>query len=693
MSGRTPTNSYSTASRVPGSGEHTAPHDFPGGALGRRVALAGAGLLVLVHGINAFVGGPSLVAATTFWLLGAGIVSAVIARAARTEADRGVWVLAAITFTAWLVGSAYYAGLDRGADSLSSFLEGDLVLLCFGAAAALALERLVTARVASFQPTILLDGAIVALATSALGAALMSGTLSRVTVEAHPGALKLAYPIGALLFLSLAVWVVALSDWRPDRFWSMLMGGLGLLTLASTAFVFAAARGTYSPGGPLDTVWLGGSLVLAMAAWQPETALEVRLDALKRVGVTSFFAFTALALLVMAQFANVSTLAVCFAAAAVGGVIARATVAFKENLQLFADARQEAQTDPLTGLGNRRKLMKDLRREIERASVESPRVLVIFDLDGFKGYNDTFGHPAGDALLTRLGANLGRVIRPYGSGYRLGGDEFCVLVVTGASSAKTIISLAAGALSEQGEGFTVRSSHGAVILPHEARDATAALRVADQRMYARKEDRHASATRQARDILLQVLHERQPGLGERLKDVAALATGVGTRLEMSAEQLDEVGRAAELHDVGKMAIPDQVLLKPGPLTDEEWSFVRQHTIIGERILSVAPAMLPVAALVRASHERFDGSGYPDGLAGEAIPLGARIIAVCDAFHAMTSPRPYRPALAVADALAELQACAGTQFDPRVVAAFCEEVARTAAFTAAASRQAIVSASG
>src|SRR5439155_16231553 len=119
--------------------------------------------------------------------------------------------------------------------------------------------------------------------------------------------------------------------------------------------------------------------------------------------------------------------------------------------------RVQAQTDSLTGLGNRRKLLADLRAELKLASVESPRVLVIFDLDGFKLYNDTYGHPAGDALLMRLGANLGRAIHGYGNAYRLGGDEFCVLVVTGASGAKTIIALAAAALSEKGEGFAVRS--------------------------------------------------------------------------------------------------------------------------------------------------------------------------------------------------------------------------------------------
>jgi diguanylate cyclase (GGDEF)-like protein len=647
---------------------------FPGGKNGARVALGLAALLLLVHGVNALAVGSSVVASEVFWPLGVGVVAVVIARALLVRAEREVWVPAAIAFSAWFAGSAYYAGSDRTFETLSSFVGGDLILLSFGTFAALALGRLVHARVDTFTPTILLDGLVIAVATAALGAALMAETLSRLTVEAHPGVMKLAYPIGALLFLSFSVWMVWLTDWKPDRFWTLLMTGLGFFTLASTAFVLAAARGTYSAGGPLDTLWLAGGVLLAIAAWQPEgEELQVKLHALKRIGVTSLAALTALSFLVLAQFAQVTTMAICFAAAAVAGVIARAAVSFKENVQLFADARVQAQTDSLTGIGNRRKLLADLRHELRLASVESPRVLVIFDLDGFKRYNDTFGHPAGDALLMRLGANLGRAIHGYGNAYRLGGDEFCVLVVTGASSAKTIISLAAGALSEKGEGFNVRASHGAVILPHEARDATVALRIADQRMYSQKEDRRSSTRRQARDVLLQVLLEREPGFDDQLNGVSKLALGVATRLKLEGEERDEVVRAAELHDVGKMAIPDVVLRKPGPLNEEEWAFVRQHTIIGERILSAAPALLPIAKLVRASHEHYDGSGYPDGLAGDAIPLGARIVAVCDAFNAMTSVRPYRPAIPPEHALAELRACAGTQFDPDVVAAFCEEI--------------------
>ena len=130
-----------------------------------------------------------------------------------------------------------------------------------------------------------------------------------------------------------------------------------------------------------------------------------------------------------------------------------------------------------------------------------------------------------------------------------------------------------------------------------------------------------------------------------------------------------VRQAAELHDVGKVAIPDAILDKTGPLTENEWTFIRRHTLIGERIIGAAPALGRIATLVRSTHENIDGSGYPDGLSGPDIPLGSRIISVCDAFHAMTTERPYRPAVSQEEALDELSRCAGRQFDPMVVAAF------------------------
>jgi PAS domain S-box-containing protein/diguanylate cyclase (GGDEF)-like protein len=330
----------------------------------------------------------------------------------------------------------------------------------------------------------------------------------------------------------------------------------------------------------------------------------------------------------------------------------------------------QALHDSLTGLANRRKLLADLEREIPEASRESPALLILFDLDGFKAYNDTFGHPAGDVLLTRLGHALDAAVEGRGNAYRMGGDEFCVLVPLNGDSVVGMGEQAATALSEHGEGFTITASYGSVLLPTEATTSAAALRLADQRMYARKSvGSRASAGRQSADVLLRVLSERDPDLGLHLDEVTELCEDVARRLGLPDDQMTPLLQAASLHDVGKAAVPDQILSKPAPLNDEEWEFMRRHPVIGERILSAAPALTYVARLVRHSHERFDGRGYPDGLTGEDVPLGARIIAVCDAFDAMTSNRPYRTAMSEEGALTELRRCAGEQFDPLVVEAF------------------------
>jgi diguanylate cyclase (GGDEF)-like protein len=329
--------------------------------------------------------------------------------------------------------------------------------------------------------------------------------------------------------------------------------------------------------------------------------------------------------------------------------------------------------DRLTGLGNRRRLELDLEALIPKASETEPILLALLDLEGFKTYNDSFGRTAGDALLSRLGKNLAHAVEGRGTAYRMGGDEFCVVVRVGADGQAPVLADAAAALSERGDGFAIASDQGTVLLPKEAGDVAAALRIADQRLYAGKASDTRSAGRQSADVLLQALYERSPELGSHLHDVALTAKEVGKRLGMSGEELDQIAQAAELHDVGKMAIPDAILKKPGPLDHEEWEFIRGHTIIGERIVSAAPALAPVAKLIRSSHERFNGTGYPDSLKGDEIPLGARVVAVCDAYDAMIGPRPYRLGLSKEDAISELRRCAGAQFDPVVVDVFCQVV--------------------
>jgi diguanylate cyclase (GGDEF)-like protein len=339
-----------------------------------------------------------------------------------------------------------------------------------------------------------------------------------------------------------------------------------------------------------------------------------------------------------------------------------------ENERLLERTRYEADTDALTGLPNRRSLMRDLARHLGEES--GSLMLALFDLDGFKEYNDTFGHPTGDALLARMGDRLRRALEGRATAYRMGGDEFCVLAAGDPRSAPEIALIAAQALSEKGEAFSIGCSYGTAYLPEDAGSARDALRIADDRMYENKSAR-ASASRQSTDVLVMALAERSPGLGEHLSEVATLASRTAERMGLPEPEVRRVKLAAELHDVGKVAIPDTILLKPGPLDDEEWEFMRRHTVIGERIVGAAPCLAPAAELVRSSHERHDGRGYPDHLAGDRIPLGASIIAVCDAFEAMTSTRPYSDAISVVEAVAELRRCSGAQFNPTVVEVFCE----------------------
>src|SRR5436190_1670101 len=286
-------------------------------------------------------------------------------------------------------------------------------------------------------------------------------------------------------------------------------------------------------------------------------------------------------------------------------------------------------------------------------------VLAVFELVGFQPYHDNFGALAGEAMLERLHQRLAEAVRAWGRAYRLEHDGFAVLATVGERGPDAIVATADAALAEHGGAFRISSVHGMALVPSEAEGPDAALRLADQRLYAAR----------TRDALIAALEQARPELARHMRAVAALARQTGVALRIDSEALDELVRAAALHDVGKIAVPDEILDKSGPLTDRDWAFLRRHTVVGERILGAAAPLGPVAQLMRCSHERWDGGGYPDGLRGVEIPVGARVIAVCDAYDTMVSERHYSSALEAQAAVAELRRSAGRQFNPRVVEAF------------------------
>jgi diguanylate cyclase (GGDEF)-like protein len=592
------------------------------------------------------------------------------ARALLVERNRSGWLALAVALTAWGAGDTYYTHVFGNDPNPPAPSIADIGYLGFFPFAYAGFILLVRTRVPKLTPAVWLDGITAVFAVGALGAAVVfQAVLQSTTGSAAAVATNLAYPLGDVILIALVVGAFSLMSWRPGRAWLVLGAGLAVNSIGDSIYLFEVAHRTYQPGALLDATWPVAMALLANAAWVAEgrrPAIDAEGRALQLIPASCVA--VAIGVFVYDHFSRVNALALSLAIVTVTAVVVRLGLTFRENKRLFELTRNEAVTDALTGLSNRRRLVADLDRVLAEATSDEPWLLLLFDLDGFKRYNDTFGHPAGDALLHRLGTKLGAVPPSAGNAYRLGGDEFCLLAPATIIPAAELIDAAVAALSEQGEGFAIGTSFGAVFIPVDAISASEALSEADARLYAHKHQKSARRDR-AHEVLLQALYERDAELKGHTSSVATLSVEIGRRLGVSDAELEELELAAQLHDIGKIAVPDDVLHKPGPLTDSDWNLIRQHTIVGQRILSASPALRRVGEIVRATHERWDGTGYPDQLAAQEIPFAARLIAVCDAFDAMTSTRAYRPPLTVAEAILELERCSGMQFEPALVAAF------------------------
>jgi diguanylate cyclase (GGDEF)-like protein len=384
------------------------------------------------------------------------------------------------------------------------------------------------------------------------------------------------------------------------------------------------------------------------------------------------------------------------ATALVGPLVAIAL--YQRSVHSALKAMRLALTDPLTGLGNHRHFHERLQHDLDRAQGEGfPLTLVLLDIDNFKQWNDRFGHPTGDRILAQVAARL----RQGGESFRLGGDEFALLLprrdeLEGLSIARSVIERVSETEIEAGGSLSM--SAGVASYPQHGVERDELVRVADTALYAAKEQRKNTARVYRPDVIeLDELRRlaQGPDRAARLRTAASLAhavdardayTGshsymvgelaarVATRMGLDAEVIELTRLAGSLHDLGKLAIPEEILRKPGPLNEAERLVLERHPQIGYRMLD-SLGVEPVATWVLHHHERWDGNGYPDRKAGTDIPLGARILFVADAYDAMTTDRVYRGRLSHERAIAELERCAGTQFDPRVVAAFTAEFDR------------------
>jgi len=375
-----------------------------------------------------------------------------------------------------------------------------------------------------------------------------------------------------------------------------------------------------------------------------------------------------------------------------------------ENSRLYAEAEEKARADELTGLLNRRSLNELMATEINRHSrYGGVFSLIILDLDGFKAFNDNYGHPAGDKLLKEIGSVLKATIRDTDQAFRYGGDEFAVLLPNTPIDATSQVAdriRRQVALKTKAGHIAITASLGLASWPADGVTSVEIVAAADTALYRAKRE-GGDRTHCASGTLLELEDTSLDSIdskdGDTVSAIFALAETVdakehytdshwrrvkefavllATGAELDPEEIHKLETSALLHDIGKISISEKILNKPTPLTAREWEIVKMHPQVGVNIASRAPELAPCLPGILHHHERYDGTGYPIGLKGEEIPLEARILAIADAFAAMTTVRSYSNALSTEDALEELKRCANTQFDPNLVEIFHKVILST-----------------
>ena len=465
------------------------------------------------------------------------------------------------------------------------------------------------------------------------------------------------------------------------------------LTGALAGWVLSQIHESSSPGSVLFRVFVTAVILFTVNLLLVSAAIAAsgsELGYVKLVGSNArsliipftLMASTALILVVLWQRTP-------FLIAALVGPLAALSL-YQRSTHRALKAMRLALTDPLTGLGNHRSFQERLQRELTRAEVSRGLVsLCLLDIDDFKRINDQHGHPAGDRVLSQVSARL----RQGGEAFRLGGDEFALLLpgvddATALGIARSIVKRIGD--WSIGEFGAITVSAGVATFPQHGSERDALIRLADGALYWAKEHgknqvrlagavdlaEFEAATGGAERVsrfraaaaLARAVDSRDVYTGSHSERVAAIAGAIAEQLELPAAETELVRLAGGLHDLGKLAIPEELLQKPDTLTSAERLVIQRHPQIGHRMLE-SLGVDPIADWVLHHHERWDGTGYPDGLGGEDIPLGSRIIFVAEVFDAMTYGRLYRAPLSREEALTEIERFSGTQFDPQVVRAF------------------------
>ncbi|HEX5984717.1 MAG TPA: GGDEF domain-containing protein [Solirubrobacterales bacterium] len=422
---------------------------------------------------------------------------ACLIRARRGGPERGAWIAIAASIFAWGAGEIWWTLYIEGNADAPYPSPADIGYLAFYPLAILGLYLLVRARARELDRRLWMDGVIAALGTGAVGAALLFEFVAdRTEGSAIEVATTLAYPFGDVLLVSLIVGIIALTRWRPGRTWTLLLGGLAVMAVADVAFTLQNYDATLPGGDWVEPIYLFSAVLLGAEAWQPD-AEPIRPDACfdgwREMVVPGIVAAAMIVLGILQYLHSSSALTTILWSMTMLAVIGRLALSLRENQRLLEQVR----TDPLTGLGSQARWQMDLERL--EGGPDSALTVVLLDLNGFKRYNDTFGHPAGDKMLGMLGQRLKAAVKSEATAYRLGGDEFLVLVEggivgLGLEARDAIAVRAAEALTSRGRGFDLSASWGIASVPEEADSPAEAMQLADVRMYAQKESRRLAGT-------------------------------------------------------------------------------------------------------------------------------------------------------------------------------------------------------